>query len=111
MPRAGEEMVVDHAGRLHEGVDDRRPAELEAARLEVLRDGARQLRLGGDRGDRLVAVDDRLPAGEVPEIGREARAALNDVEPGAGRGIAPSIFMRLRTIPSSRISPSTLRGV
>ena len=29
--RAGGQVVVDHAGRLHEGVDDRRPAEFEPA--------------------------------------------------------------------------------
>src|ERR1043166_3065409 len=28
---AAREVVIDHAGRLHEGVDDRRSAELEAA--------------------------------------------------------------------------------
>src|SRR5436309_1159077 len=28
---AARKVVVDHAGRLHEGVDDRRPAKLEAA--------------------------------------------------------------------------------
>ncbi len=30
------QVVVDHAGRLHEGIDDRRAAKFEAARLEVL---------------------------------------------------------------------------
>jgi hypothetical protein len=29
-------MIVDHAGRLHEGIDDRRAAEFEAMRLELL---------------------------------------------------------------------------
>ena len=33
--RAGRQVVVDHAGRLHEGVDDRRSAEFEAACLEA----------------------------------------------------------------------------
>ena len=33
---AGGQVVVDHAGRLHEGVDDRRPAEFELLRLEFL---------------------------------------------------------------------------
>jgi hypothetical protein len=32
-------MVVDHADRLHEGVDDSRPAKLEAALGEILRHG------------------------------------------------------------------------
>ena len=36
VPVAGDQMVVDHADRLHEGVDDRRPAELEAALRQLL---------------------------------------------------------------------------
>src|ERR1700733_6623783 len=38
---AGHQMVVDHADRLHEGVDDGRAAELEAALRQFLGDGAR----------------------------------------------------------------------
>ena len=33
---AGDQMVVDHAGGLHEGVDDGRADEFEAARAELL---------------------------------------------------------------------------
>src|SRR5438094_9507946 len=33
---AGDQMVVDHAGGLHEGIDDGRADELEAARAELL---------------------------------------------------------------------------
>jgi hypothetical protein len=38
MTVAGHEVVVDHADRLHEGIDDGRAAELEAASGEFLRD-------------------------------------------------------------------------
>src|SRR3984885_1704501 len=41
MAVAGHQMVVDHADRLHEGVDDGRAAELEAAPPPLLGDGAR----------------------------------------------------------------------
>src|SRR5947209_5732406 len=40
MPPAIDEMIVDHADRLHEGVDDCRSAEFEAARFQVFRDFA-----------------------------------------------------------------------
>src|SRR5271170_3618581 len=45
MAVAGDEMVVDHANRLHEGVDDGRAAELEAALRQFLGHGARGRRL------------------------------------------------------------------
>jgi hypothetical protein len=35
---AVDQMVIDHPGRLHESVDDRRPDELEAAALQLLGD-------------------------------------------------------------------------
>ena len=35
MLRAANDMVIDHANRLHEGVDDCWPAEFEAAFLQV----------------------------------------------------------------------------
>ena len=41
---AGDQMVVDHADRLHEGIDDGRPDELEAAADKLLRHLARQRR-------------------------------------------------------------------
>src|SRR6188508_1431012 len=65
--RAGYQVVVDHAGRLHEGIDDRRSAKREAAGLEFLRDSARECRLGRNFGDRLVAIDERPAAHDVAE--------------------------------------------
>src|SRR4029078_81534 len=81
--RAGYQVVVDHAGRLHEGIDDRGSAKLEAEGLELLRNSAREFRLGGNFGDRLVAIDDRPPAYEIPEQASEAGACLFHLEPGA----------------------------
>src|SRR5581483_10646820 len=83
MPVARDKVIVDHAGRLHEGVDDSRAAELEAARLEVLRDGARKLGLGRDVADRLVTVVDRFAVHEAPQMRAEAWAVLHHLEPGA----------------------------
>src|SRR5215510_8335961 len=63
---AADEVVVHHADRLHEGVDDRRAAELEASGFEFLRNLPGQLRLGRHLANCLVAINDRLAAGEVP---------------------------------------------
>src|SRR5215510_16479936 len=66
MARAADQVVVHHADRLHEGVDDRRAAELEAPGFEFLRDLPRQLGLGRHLAYRIVAIDARTAAGEVP---------------------------------------------
>ena len=66
---AGHEMVVDHAGGLHEGVDDGRPDELETARDEFLRHLGRDRRRGGHRRRGLEVVDLRLAVHEIPEEG------------------------------------------
>ena len=64
-------MVVDYADRLHEGVDDRRPAKLEALLFQLLRDFLRQRRFGGNLLAPAKAVVDGLAVGEVPEKLRE----------------------------------------
>src|SRR5271155_826881 len=82
---AGDEVVVDHADRLHEGVDDRRAAELEATRSELFRHGARcrGFRRNLTRG--LIAVHLRLAINEIPQQLREARSLCRDFKPGARR--------------------------
>src|SRR5438874_11380545 len=65
---AGHHMVVDHAGRLHERVADRRPDEAEAAPFQVLAHRLRLGRLGRDLGEGPPGVDDRLSAHERPEM-------------------------------------------
>src|SRR5919106_2992349 len=52
-------VVVDHADRLHEGVADGRADELEAARLERFRHGARLGGLRRDLAHRLPVIDER----------------------------------------------------
>src|SRR5262245_6190057 len=76
VPIARDEVVIDHADRLHERVDDRRPDELEAALLQFFGDLARQLRLRRDRPARFQMIEDRLAADEVPEELGEAQAFL-----------------------------------
>src|SRR5712691_4280645 len=85
MPVAGDEVVVDHADRLHEGVDDRRPAEFEALRFQILRNSLRQRRLSRNLPPALETINERLAVREVPQIRGKARALFHDLKPGAGR--------------------------
>ena len=78
-------MIVDHADRLHEGVDDGRPAEFEAALRQFLGDRARDCGLRRHLASRFVVVDFRPAVDEVPQQLRKARPLVHDVEPGARR--------------------------
>src|SRR5262249_19656902 len=51
------DMAVDHADRLHEGIDDGGSAEFKAAARELFRDLARELGLGRHLLDAAQAVD------------------------------------------------------
>src|SRR6516162_3233371 len=82
---ASDQMVVNHADRLHEGIDDGRPAELEAALLKVLRDGARNRGLVGHLSRGLVVIDLRLTVDEIPQQLGKARTLLHYVQEGARR--------------------------
>ena len=53
---AGDEVIVDHAHRLHEGVDDGRAAELESAAAEFLRHCLRHFGGGGYLSERSLAL-------------------------------------------------------
>src|SRR6516162_2599603 len=64
---AGNQMIVDHADGLHEGIDNGRPNELEAALGQLLRHRARNGGLGWNLPDGFEAVDLRLPAEEIPQ--------------------------------------------
>src|ERR1051326_5342841 len=83
MAVAGHEMVVDHAGRLHECIDDSRPDEFEAAAHEIGGHFSRQFGLGWDLRDRTEGILFRLALEEIPEQRREARALVHDLEIGA----------------------------
>src|ERR1041385_1025890 len=76
------QMVVDHADRLHEGIDDGRSDELEAAHGEFLGDFPRQLGLGGHLLGVAELVDLRFAVEEVPQERREARALVGQFEVG-----------------------------
>src|SRR5262249_57026659 len=74
------EVVVDHADRLHVGVDDRRADEAEAPALQVLAERV------GFRGGRrnlprlLPTVHPGAPADELPAVGVETAELLLDRE-------------------------------
>src|SRR5262249_43518775 len=81
---ARHEVVVDQTHRLREGVGDGRPAEGEAARLELLGELAAHLRLGRHVRDSAERVLHGLAVDELPDEAREAAGlALHQLEPGA----------------------------
>src|SRR5262249_24333193 len=77
------EVVVDHAGRLHERIDDGRTYELETAPRELRGDLSRQFGLGGNLRDRAEPVLLRTAVEEIPQQGRESRTLVHDLEIGA----------------------------
>src|SRR5581483_5487810 len=79
-----DEMVVDHADRLHEGVDDGRAAELEPTGGELLRHLARDVGLCRDLLGGAEMVHLRLAVDEVPQQCRKAFVALHDLQPSLG---------------------------
>src|ERR1700719_2211682 len=85
MAIAGDQMIVDHADRLHEGIDDGRPAEFEAALRQLLGDRARDCGLRRHLASRFVVIDLGLAVDEVPQQLREARPLVHDIEPGPRR--------------------------
>src|SRR5262245_24214287 len=83
VPVAADHVVVDHAGGLHEGIDDARPDEFESAPRQLLRHRARNRRFRRHLGCRTETIDLRLAVDEVPDQPREAGALLHRVEIGA----------------------------
>ena len=77
---AGDDVVVDHARRLHERVTHGRPHEAEAPPLQVLAHRPRLLSLGRDLAHLTEAVDLRRPADEAPEVRGEAAIGLLHLE-------------------------------
>src|SRR5580704_792265 len=57
MAVAGHEMIVDHADRLHEGIDDGRAAKFEAAPRQFFGHGARDRGFGGYLAHGAIVVD------------------------------------------------------
>ena len=83
MTIAGDQMVVDHPDRLHEGIDDRRSDKFEAALLEIFGDGAGKRRLRRDLALAAKRVLNRLAVDEAPQIGSKTLLRL-DLEIGNG---------------------------
>ena len=73
---AADEVIVDHAGRLHESIDRGRADEAEALRLQRLGDGLGGRRLGRHRLEARVPVDLRAAVEEAPQEAGKARALL-----------------------------------
>src|SRR5437764_14135952 len=86
-PWTGDQMIVHQAGRLHEGVHDRRAHEAEAAALQVARQRIGLRRARRHLAQRTPAVRDRLSADERPDVAVEtaALALLLDKRAGVGR--------------------------
>src|ERR1700688_700980 len=82
MAIAGDQMIVDHADRLHEGVDDGRPAKLETVLRQFLGDRARDCGLRRHLACGFVVIDLWLAVDEVPQQLRKTRPLVHDVEPG-----------------------------
>jgi hypothetical protein len=80
MAMAGHQMIVDHAGGLHEGIDDGRSDELEAAPGEFFRDLDRQRRGRWHAGGSLEMVHLRPAVDELPQQFRKSRPSFHDLE-------------------------------
>ena len=73
MSRARDEMVVDHAGRLHQGVADRRTDELESALNQITAYGVGFRRARRYLSHASPTVSFRFAADETPQVRVEAR--------------------------------------
>src|SRR5689334_3379607 len=85
MAIAADEMIVDHADRLHEGIDDGRPAKLETALRQFLGYCARDRGFGRHLTDAAKAIDLGTAVHEVPQQFGKARPLFHHLEPGARR--------------------------
>ena len=79
VPGTTDEMIVDHAGRLHERVADRGADELEPPTFQILAHRIRLRRPGRHILRRLASVVPRLPAREAPQMRIEAAELRDDI--------------------------------
>src|ERR1700722_14840823 len=77
---AGDQMVVDDAGGLHESVDDGRADEFEPARGQFFRHLDRYRGRGRYAGGRFEVIDLRPAVDEIPNEFREAGAVFHDLQ-------------------------------
>src|SRR3569833_2357583 len=82
MSKTGCQMVIDHAGGLGKGIHDHRPAEIEAALLEVLRQRLAHHCLGRYLVAALEMIDLRLAAHMFPDqVAKAAGFFFLDLKP------------------------------
>lgn len=84
MSKTAGEMIIDHAGRLHEGVADCRTDKLEAAFFEGLAHGIRFRGCGGNVLEGLPMVADRSSVNKLPDVGVERAEFGLDFQKGLG---------------------------
>src|SRR5262249_57574514 len=80
MAVAGDDVVVHHPYRLHEGIDDRRTNEPESLFDQRLAHRLGLFRLGGDLAQRLPRVLFRHAVDELPQERAEAYAGVAQLE-------------------------------
>ena len=110
MPRAGGEVIVDHAGGLHKGIDDGGANKFEAAFFQDLAHG---LCHRGDSGHLLKSmemIDLRATIDKVPEKITQRQAFITQGQIGPGLPMVAATFRRLRIIPASWSRAATLRS-
>ena len=104
-------MVIDHADGLGKGIDDHRPAEIEAALFQVVGQAFAHFGLGRNLVAALEMIDLRLAADMLPDqFAEAARLLFLDLQPSLAPLIAASILARLRMMPSFFSSRSMSRA-
>ena len=107
MAIAADEVVVDHADRLHEGVDDGRAAEIEALRLAAPWKSAARFRFRRECRRGSSALTGQAPRRRNPRGNSRSRRAPESRARRVRLRPWSAIFARLRTMPASSISAST----
>src|SRR5438270_8864948 len=80
MAKAADDVIVDHADRLHEGIADRGTDELKAASLELLAHRVRLRRLGRHLLGRLPGMMLHTASDELPDVTVEASEFLQHAQ-------------------------------
>jgi hypothetical protein len=88
MPEAIGEMIVDHTGSLHVGVDYGRADEFESFLFQVLSDGVGEIGSGGNFVEGVEVIVDCAAIGKAPDVVVEGAELFPDCDkrPGIGDG-------------------------
>src|SRR6056297_979573 len=85
--RAGDEVVVDHSDRLHEGIDDGGAAEFESAFLQIFRNFYGKIGLRRHLREGLPTVLNGPPTDMIPKVAVKALLGLDRLpRPGISDG-------------------------